>query len=528
MSIIFNGVSPTDPVPGNYIQVGFAAGPASSAATPDRALIIGCKTSVGTATVNTLYGPDTTVAAVTLGDWAGLLGLKSEAYRMVKRFLKINNKTPLYVICPTAVTTGSPSLSVTVTVSSGTTIGASGYTRVRFGDDFADVPFISTDTEVTHAAAIVATINGQTDWPFGTVGAATDTTPGTLATIAVPASDAFGIRGNLLRLGFDVTWTSTIGTLAVAPSAASPTAQSFSGGTGLDNWTTLLGVILTQQFTGIVTPADGTGTDTNLNTLLLAQVTSQWLPIGNIRQRVFIGSANASQSTAQTYITNSARNSYYGEFLWQKSGDFLPGEMAAMACAGELFNEINFSAQTLNYDGWGGDADSAPLWGLPAARSGAVASRTEISSSLDNGMTAIATLPGGRTAYSRRVTMYSVNGSVADHRVRDMSKVVNCMKFSSSVQNLIAQDCVRKTIGDDIDPAQGQKQRPAGVFVPADMFSIIKTVVAEYDALGVVDNAATVLAGTTCVRVGTMIQSYVPYRPADILVSTGTFIAQAF
>jgi len=506
----FTGLSPNDPVPGSYIQVGFAAGPGSGAAAPDKALIIANRTAGGTATSDTVYGPDTAVPAVTLADFATLFGLRSAAYRMAKRFLARNTQTPLYVVAPPASVGAAATLAITFVG----TATANGIARLRFAEEFIDTVVTNGDLIGAIATNVAASVNSIPDWPF--------TASATLGVVTLTAAVP-GLRGNWLRAGCDIIGT-LVGT-TVTPSLSAVAAARFAGGTVTDTWTNSLAAILSTQYTGIISEDDGGQSSTGLPALA-TQVTTQWLPTNNIRQRFFAGSTDGTN--ANVTATALALNTYYGELIYQPNGDFPPSEIAASTAAGELFNEINFTASSVNYNGWGADPASAPLWKIPAAKCGTAISRAQETTCINGGITPVMTLTGGATSIGRRITLYSQTAGVADYRVRDMSKVVITMKFAADVQNMIALNTARSTVGDDIDPTKGQKQRPPGVVVPHDILAIIRTNIDKYDALGLVDNAALVFSGTTCTRVGTQIQSYVPFRPADILNSTATFVAQTF
>ncbi len=59
-SIALVGLAANDPVPGNYIEIDFAAGPAAAGQTPYTVLLIGNRMSNGLAVPDTVvYGPDT-------------------------------------------------------------------------------------------------------------------------------------------------------------------------------------------------------------------------------------------------------------------------------------------------------------------------------------------------------------------------------------------------------------------------------------------------------------------------------------
>src|SRR3954470_390770 len=97
------GVSDSYAVPGTLVEIRFGVGPSGGANQERVALIIGNKTSAGTATVDTVvYGPTSQPPMRTETDVIALFGTGSEAHRMYRRFVAVNKSTPVYIIAPTA------------------------------------------------------------------------------------------------------------------------------------------------------------------------------------------------------------------------------------------------------------------------------------------------------------------------------------------------------------------------------------------------------------------------------------------
>ena len=61
-SIVLTGLGSDYPIPGTYVEINFAQGPAAGSGGPYTALIIANKLSTGSATADTVvYGPDTAI-----------------------------------------------------------------------------------------------------------------------------------------------------------------------------------------------------------------------------------------------------------------------------------------------------------------------------------------------------------------------------------------------------------------------------------------------------------------------------------
>src|SRR5690242_13177026 len=99
MAIVsLTGLSLSDPVPGEYLQINFAQGEASAGTSVYSVLLMGNWIDDGysSALSNTVYGPDTTVPMTSESDAIALFGQGSELHRMIKRFMVVNKSTPLY------------------------------------------------------------------------------------------------------------------------------------------------------------------------------------------------------------------------------------------------------------------------------------------------------------------------------------------------------------------------------------------------------------------------------------------------
>jgi phage tail sheath gpL-like len=491
-AIILVGIGAQFPNPGVFTQVNFAAGPTSGAPAGQKVLIIGNKTTAGTAAVeSTVYGPD--VGAVTMqteADVITLFGAGSQVHRAWKRFNKVNKTTPVYAIA-VAESAGAQATGVAYITGTAT---SSGNIRVWYGDEFVDTAVNVGDTATVIGGNVATSINSNVNWAITAVNSsgqvnvtAKNHGPESnwikLQVVNGPGAAAAGITAT----DFGLTWSANIVTTTgqfIAPATAngfyykvttggtggaSPPAFPTTIGTTVSdgsavytNWGTLSGAGIAQLGGGatadnvtnalatinqvgyynlIVCDADAT----NLGRVL-TQVNSQANPLTGIRQRMFAGSVDtlANATTVATGL-NGAR----AELIWGSSTDITPLELAAnnsalyslMEQSGNTgyryVGRLNFSQYPTANPQFGGDSN---FWFLQATRNGPASgpSTTQITSALNNGLTPISILSDGTAQLVKRITTRSLSGSTADYRIRDAHKV-SIMDAWASAATLITQ-----------------------------------------------------------------------------------------
>lgn len=490
-SISLTGLAANDPVPGNYAEINFAAGPASGGTGDYAVLLLGNKTSGGSATVDSvIYGPDTTTPLANEADAIALFGNGSELHRMWKRFTKVNLSTSVYALAVTE----SVGAAATGTITLSTTATGGGTLRVYVCDEFVDVAIASGDTVTTIAAAAKAAINGKLDWPV-----TADNSAGVLALTA----KQLGLRGNWLRY-----WS------RIFPSCGTTTSTSsvafMTGGSTADSSTTALATILPTRYYYIVSAAQ----DATQAGALLTQVNTQALPITGIRQRVFVGSVDTA-ANAITIATglNGAR----AELAWLAQSDVPPCELAANHAAVASLEEAPLVPRC-NFSGYGNDSKTTGNWKIKAPLSGAAPTRAQIKSALNNGVTAIGVNKNGTTYLVKRVTTRSLTSSQVDYRIRDAHKVTICDRY---VDDLIAKANAAfsgKLVGDD--PIANQPIQGPDVITPRVLKALINKLTRDYGDNDLLQRVAEIILGTIAVRESsptTRLSASVPLQPIDIL-----------
>lgn len=498
------GLPGNQATPGVYIHTAFAQGPASSGAGSYSVILIGNKTSVGSADENVVYGPDLRDTEFSSMEHAEeLFGKRSPLYRMAKRFLSVNQVTKLYAVCvPVDGYAAQAEGDITV-VGTATAFGT---LRVFVGDEYVDVGFATGDTETVIAENAVGLVNSKSDWPVEASSVA-----GVLTlTAACP-----GVRGNLIRISAKVLPSGT--GITVGP--LTPTV--LAGGTVEDDNSAALAAILATglRFYYHVSEADDT---TQLNNVI-DQINAQGVATIGIRQRLIAASVD---SLATTTSKVTSLNNERTEMIWQKSSDWTPGELAANVAAVYTFEEQG-AAFRLNFNGYGNDPDTSNYWRVPAPRTSGVApTPLQIEAALNSGITPIKTEAGGKTSLVKRITTRFKSGAVVDYRIRESHKVTVEDRFADDLGIATALVMAGKQIA--TDPVANDPPVP-GAMTPTAYRALVFQLIREYDANGRLQDAAKIILETVVqIEPATpdRISALVPLRPINIWNSTAIRVDQ--
>ncbi len=410
-SISLTGLSANDPVPGAYLEVNFAQGDAAGSGSPIEVLLIGNKTSGGSATVDTVvYGPDSIVTLQTETDAINLFGAGSELHRMFRRFTKVNRDTTLRAIAVTE----SAGAQATGTYRFVGTATAAGSARLYLDEEYAEIAIDNLDISSDVATDMAAEINKKTHWPVTAAATAT----GIWGFVTLTAKQR-GTRGNDIRYMPQIS-------PSIGMSVPTATDLAMSGGTTADSSTTALSTINPQKYYYIVSAAN----DATQLGALVTQIGTQAAPTTGIRQRAIAGSVDTISNT-NTLATG--RNSARAEIVWSEKSPWTPAELAADHAAKVTLFETKPNPRT-NFAGFGNDAVTAPYHLVPRPRlDSAIPSRTNLKSALNNGVSPIAVNPNGSTYLVNRITTRSLNGSTNDYRIRDAHKVTICDFFGDDL-----------------------------------------------------------------------------------------------
>lgn len=470
VNLSLTGLSASDRMPGNYVEINFGAGAASGAGAEKKALIIANKSSSGSAAVETLFGPDTVTPMTSEADAKALFGAGSPAHLMVKRFMEVNNSSPLYVMLVSstgAAATGTFTISGTATAS-----GSVRFWRDR--NDFVDVSFASSDGYSTIVDALDDAINSKVNWDYTASAAASGVVT---LTAKVPGS-----RGNQLRFKVQVMGNST------GISVSSSASTALTGGSGEDDYTNVCAAIVSSRFYYIIPES----VDTSTLGVLKAQVASQALPITGIRQRIVSGSVEA----LATAITQATTLNYERqEIIHLAQSDWSAGQMAAHWVGNVMLQEAKMGSSgiALNQNGYGKTPESSGLWRVPAPLTNAKPTRSQLKSALNAGLTGIEVEDNLSTSVVKRVTTKTLTGSTVDYRTADAHIVSVADSFADQLVSKFALEFANKLASDDLDE---DVPTPPGVVMPRQIKASTNQLIRTFYNIGLLREVNTIIAET--------------------------------
>ena len=412
-------------VPGAYVKVTLGVGQASGAAIDSRVMLYGNKTSTGVATVATPYQ----IASV--ADARDLFGAGSELFRMARAALTANPLCQLFGIAATE--SAGQAASGTITFGSGPASKAS-TVRVFVGGEVIFVPVAATDTVSAIATAVAAAINKMSDWPV---------TASALAGAVTLTAKQKGPRGNDIAYFADLEVSCAVTvTLAAARLTSGATSDSLQNASD---------ATIGSRYRYHVAP----GSDTTNIGILVTRVNATAQPAEGRRELVVF----ATYDTPANAITlATGRNDARAQCVWAEGAWQTPGEMAAAVAAVRAAKEATDAAYNL---------DGEVIPGLVPRRLEAdKPTASELVGALNNGVTPLVDVSGGKVAICRSITTKSQDAlGNPDYRTIDTASVV--------VPDYIADDIAAtwsgfvSTAGAKLgeNPAEG-KAPPAGVVTP--------------------------------------------------------------
>lgn len=493
-------------VPGlDYVEVNYGVGDASGANKVHRVIFLACKSGSGSASVETLYGPDTIVPMSSEADAMALFGAGSPAHIAVRRFMQINQTTPCYVMCPSSTgsaATGTPAVSGTAS--------APGYLRFwKDANEFVDVSFATGDGYAAIATNLASAINGRDYWPFTASAAASGT-----VTLTAKVT---GANGNQHRYMCKVFGSST--GITVTPS----TSTALSSGSGSVDYTNVLAAIAEEEFYYIVPE----NSDQTTLALIKTQIATQALPINGRRQRLMAASVD---SLANTITIANALNHARCEMLHLYQSDWTPIEMLGHWAANVTLQEekLGSAGIAVNMSLYGQTPQSEGLFFIPAPLSKAVPTVTNQNSAITAGISPVVPKRGGRTIVADRVTTRSLNGSNPDRRIAETGKVLICDRFTDDLMAKFVAQFSHGIISADLDE---DAQVPPGIVQPRQIKAAISQLVVRYKDLGLLKEVSRIISGmvvSPSIANPTRMGVIVPLFCADSLKQMTTMVNQVF
>lgn len=428
-------IIPTDnKVPGAYLKVTLGVGRRSAGAAAIKVLLVGNKTTAGSAAVETVQ------PIFSIDDARTLFGAGSELFMMAQAAFAANPAVTLYGI---AVTESAGTAASEDIVIGGGPATASGTVEIWIGGRRAVASIASGDTATDVGDAIETAINNETDWPVTASNAA--------GTVTVTAKQK-GPKGN------DIT----IRTLLTGGAALTHTAlnTSLSSGATDDDPTNALDAVASERYHYIVSSHSDSTNVAKYET----HVDDAIDPLIGIRQRFFYGSID---TLANTVTLSDAINAKLGELVWHAGADDTPAEIASGAAAQHALLLSSDRARPLDGETVSGLRPQYALADKPL--------NTELQSALNNGITPL-DHDGSSVFVVRAITNYSTDSQGnPDYSVLDISKVEVPIYIADTLEiNFLS---VFQGFKLDDDPPAGTLPEP-GVATPKSIkdwiFSILK------------------------------------------------------
>lgn len=357
-------------VPRAFVKVSLGAGPRSPGSAAMSILLIGSKTSSGSAAVGTKQ------LLVSKDDAKTYFGTASELHLMATSAFAAYPAATIYAIALDDSTGGG---LATKTVAFTGTATADGTFSIWINGKKIVVGVLVGDTATVVGDKVVAAVAGQTDCP--------------MTGVNTTGSIAFSSRNKGARFNYLSVRTQLVGATGIAHT---PVTGYAAGGTdtGADP-TVTLGLLAAERFHLIVCPFIDATNIAKFGTFCTAQLQ----PLIGRRER-FIASLPTSLASSIT-IADTVNNQL-GELVLHRNPDCLPAQIAAAMAA--LIVSVRSSDRAYNTDG-------LLVPGIPVQNAQAdFMLESESNSALNNGLTPLVSR-NGNVYIVREVTSYHKDGS---------------------------------------------------------------------------------------------------------------------
>lgn len=434
-SIVIPGLTNSFKVPGAWRETRYGTGNNSIGAIPVKLVVTGTKTTAGSAVAD-----QDIIRIFSEEDADTYLGEGSEAAMQCYAALAIDGVT-LYA-APVAENGSAVAASLTVTIAGTWTSG--GTVAIYLAGRAIQATANIGDSATVVAAALTAAINGTARLPF------TATSLAGVITIVVRSK---GVRGNDYICRKDLSAAPTGLTCALAGgSALTGGMVPFTGGTGADDVTNVLGLLATDVYD---IQAWAQNDVTNAGLIKTALVSEAGPLVMHLEHAIF--SKTRTLSAANTFAS-ATLNAYRCSCIWLENSESAPSFVSAQAAA--VRSVLVADNPNFRYDGY-----VLPTV-APQSQKADIPLTGELNSALNSGVTPLTTLPDGTVKIVRAVQSHCLNGSAPDYRTLDWGDVDVPDRASKELgASWDAYSEVNPVAGPD--PAEGEETPPAGVATPS-------------------------------------------------------------
>ena len=436
-SIVIDGFTLDDKVPGFVSQRTFGGGKQSIGSIPLKCVAFGNKTSGGTAALNSM------TQATSPAQAASLWGARSELARMAYAAFEEGGSGVAFHGVVVDEASGGAAATATVTFT-GTT-ATSGVVTFQFDEQIFVVNFQASDTSPTlRAVAFVTAFNALQDGNFFATAANSS------GVVTVTCANV-GLRGNQ-HTAWVVDTSAQPASNTVVITGGTALANGgipFTGGTGADDITAALNATDGVQLDFLAVAQNDS---TNLGVVESHVAAKAAFDVGLLDTYVVAGNGTQSASLA---LAQTQMNDALGQFVWAPLGVEHPSRTAARMAA---VRSITEGAQpNTNYNGR--QFKKAP----PNYRVQDSPSRATKKTALNSGMTILETV-NGKLTIVRAICSHSLNGSTPDYRVLDVSNVAVPIRITKELGAAYAAMLVDMPFaGPDVSDDQ---LPPKGVLTP--------------------------------------------------------------
>lgn len=499
-TIIITGFSDSDKVPGFVGQTKYGAGPINAGSQTLTLLLVGLKTSAGTAVA------DQDVVEIFSGDDAdAYFGAGSELARGCRMALKQSGGEAAGYKLMAAAVTASAGASAAATITITGTAGTDGVLQYWVGGELVQVSVTAGDAQNTIATNIEAAFDARPDLIVSA---------GSASNVVTLTHRHPGPRGNELILAQDTTLgpTVTASALGGTGSAINSNMRRFGGGTTIETYTTLLGVLAADRYHRVVWAA-------NDATSLAAIETQQDAKAGPLQGKMEhsivagVGTLNATST-----IANGTLNNHRFQYLWLENGETASFEIA---CAmGAKRSMAEGTQPNSGYDG------EVLIGVLPQRLKSDWALRSEQQSALDDGVTPLLSNAQGEVTVVRSITTRSTDGASSDYRTLDTSEAVVPDAIRDGLRLLWTSEFKPNNPYVTADVALGQPEPPSGVATPSRWTARVTEYLKDREADLWITQVATNLPASEFNDVAKRIMSAVPVVPLPIQHQIGVVVRQ--
>lgn len=442
---IIAGWSSTAKVPGVVAEVIYGSGAISASSIPLACLLLGIQASTGTKT-----GNQDITQVTNSDDAAAYWGGQSELANMAYKALAVPgaNLYGMGVIESSAGGVASATMTITITLSTGTNPIAQGTNLYWIGGRPISVSFSTTDTATTIAVSIVNQIMQNSRWPFTAVNSSGVVTV-TIFTKGVRGNDYIVFQDTTKAVGTNVV--STLGGGGAAVTGGGIHFAAGANGSTVEAIATVLNVLYPGTYDFIAAAQY----DATNAALFLTHSQQKAGPL-EMRPTRFLFGYIGSMSNAIS-LAQSTLNDQRAAVVWCLNCEAVPSEIAAIAAA---WRQVKSQSDP------GAMFDGDVLPGIPPQRAKADnAQRATLESALSGGVTPLSTV-GNHVEIVRAVGTHSLTGSTPDYRTLDWADdyVPDFIRKDLTLYWQTEYVIANPRVADD--PAPEQEDRPAGVATP--------------------------------------------------------------